>query len=152
MEIANLAIGGQLPTIPGVTTPTLSQINQALDELNRGFYGCRFLCGFSSSIPTAKLDAANESTTIANGVTLSSYPNPFNTNTTIEFVLDANADVTVEVFSVTGVRVAVLYNGAVNAGDVRSIEFDAASLAPGLYTARLSTADQSIVHKMVLIK
>lgn len=70
---------------------------------------------------------------------LPNYPNPFNPVTVIPFRLARSAEVRVEVWSVTGERVAILADGRRAAGTHR-IAFDATGLASGIYFYRL-TAD-----------
>jgi hypothetical protein len=151
IQIANIAIGGTLPTIPGVATPTLSQINAALDAL----------CGFTNSAPMMASAPASgktkrseelENGVAAHGIALTSYPNPFSATTTVEFEVTTTTDVTVEVYSVNGARVAVLYNGIAEAGSIYAETFDATNLAPGMYLCRISTADNNATHKLLLVK
>ncbi len=79
------------------------------------------------------------------------YPNPFNPTTTIEYTLNETSDVTLEVFNMTGQRVAVLENGSRSAG-THTISFDASSLASGVYMYRLQAGNTVLTRKMTLIK
>ena len=144
LALANLAIGGT------AGLPSLSDINKALDAMNRGFDECRILGGFSDSMPVLRADQT-ENVTIS-GLTMSSYPNPFANSTTVSFQLDVDAVVTVNVYDVTGKVIATLYNGGVNANETYDVVFDASSLAQGMYLCKLSTSDASVTHKLVLIK
>lgn len=79
------------------------------------------------------------------------YPNPFNPTTNIQFTLDQTADVTLEVFNITGQKVATLISGTLNAGSHQQA-FDASGLSSGLYIYRLQTPGQSFTRQMILIK
>ena len=81
------------------------------------------------------------------------YPNPFTHKTSIEFMLKGyEGDVTLEVFSIIGVKVASLYNGYAEADTKYSFEFDGVSLKPGVYIYYLKTGDQTYTDKMILIQ
>jgi glucuronoarabinoxylan endo-1,4-beta-xylanase len=79
------------------------------------------------------------------------YPNPFNPSTTIGFELPASGEVTLKVFDILGREVATLLNGTINSG-YHEVNFDATGLSSGVYLYELTTADQSITQKMLLLK
>ena len=79
------------------------------------------------------------------------YPNPFNPTTTIQYSISSMADVRLEVYNVIGQRVAVLVNQQQTSGQY-SVNFDASSLASGLYFYRLQSGGQVLTNKMMLIK
>lgn len=80
------------------------------------------------------------------------YPNPFNPVTHIYFSLPEQDKVTLEVYSISGQRVATLVNGVLDAGD-HSATFDASGLASGIYLYHLNTGNQgSITRRLTLIK
>ncbi|MFW6348317.1 MAG: T9SS type A sorting domain-containing protein, partial [Cyclonatronaceae bacterium] len=79
------------------------------------------------------------------------YPNPFNPSTNIEYVLPEAAEVRLEVFNMTGQRVATLVNARQNAGSY-STNFSAENLASGVYLYRLTAGPEVITQKMTLLK
>jgi hypothetical protein len=79
------------------------------------------------------------------------YPNPFNPTTTIGFTLPDTRMAKLTVFDVLGREIAVLQNGLLSAGN-HTVEFDAHTLAGGLYFYRLDAGDASRTHKMLLLK
>ena len=79
------------------------------------------------------------------------YPNPFNPATSIGFTLPEASDVRLEVFDVTGRRVAVLVDGHKPAGR-HHVTFDAGTLSSGVYLYRLRTEAGVKNRKMTLIK
>jgi hypothetical protein len=83
-------------------------------------------------------------------------PNPAVDGATIAYSLPAAARVRLEVFDVTGRRLAVLADGFVSGGrhDVHwGLRTDSGSrIGPGVYLYRLHTADATLVHRMVALK
>lgn len=52
---------------------------------------------------------------------IENYPNPFNTTTTIHYFLDEDCNVAIEVFDISGQKVAILGNTFYNKGDLNII-------------------------------
>ncbi len=86
------------------------------------------------------------------------YPNPFNPSTTINYSIPENAQVTVEIFSITGELVSQLENSTKEAGKY-SIEFNSINknISSGMYIYRISAKGVSgevfiQTKKMLLLK
>ncbi|MEJ2719776.1 MAG: right-handed parallel beta-helix repeat-containing protein [bacterium] len=83
------------------------------------------------------------------------YPNPFNPNTTIAYVVPAGV-ARVEIFDVRGATVAVLRNGYHEPGEYRVTwdgrDRDGTPVAGGVYFCRLTAAGQSQSRKVILVK
>ncbi|TAK54595.1 MAG: T9SS type A sorting domain-containing protein [Bacteroidetes bacterium] len=88
------------------------------------------------------------------------YPNPFNPVTVIRYSLPVNGDVTLKVYNMLGEVVATLVDGKQDAG-FKMQQFDASTLASGVYLYRLTVAGQSqnaqnasytAAKKMLLLK
>lgn len=79
------------------------------------------------------------------------YPNPFNPVTVIAYDLPIQAAVTLEVYSITGQRIAVINRGTQTAG-THFIELDASRWASGAYIYRLRAGDFAQTRKMMLLK
>lgn len=79
------------------------------------------------------------------------FPNPFNPTTNIEFSIPETSNVTLEVFSIQGQRVATLVDGTLNAG-THSVNFNAANLPSGMYMYRIQAGNFTKVNKMTLVK
>jgi hypothetical protein len=84
-------------------------------------------------------------------VLLPNYPNPFNPTTQIRYEMPISGEVMLEVFTLTGQRVATLQNGMVSAGS-HEVRFDAGNLANGIYLVRLQGAGFSQTQKITLLK
>ncbi|MEN3039453.1 MAG: T9SS type A sorting domain-containing protein [Candidatus Kryptonium sp.] len=80
------------------------------------------------------------------------YPNPFNPGTEIKFDLPESGYVKLEIFNTVGERIAVLYDGYMEAGYGKTIRWDANGFPSGVYFYKLSTGKYVDVKKMVLMK
>jgi hypothetical protein len=80
------------------------------------------------------------------------YPNPFNPSTRLSFTSDRTATVTLKVFDVLGRVVATLFNGTAESGRLYSVEFQAGSIADGMYLAVLDDGTRQAVQKLVLLR
>jgi 2',3'-cyclic-nucleotide 2'-phosphodiesterase (5'-nucleotidase family) len=79
------------------------------------------------------------------------YPNPFNPQTNIDFVIPNAEYVTLNVFNPLGQIVATLVNDQREAGSY-SVQFDASNLTSGIYFYRLEAGSFSAMRKMMLVK
>ncbi len=79
------------------------------------------------------------------------YPNPFNAVATIYYGLPETGSVSLSVFNTLGQRVAILFEGAQQAGE-HGITWDASGFPSGVYFARLEAGGQSENIKMVLLR
>ncbi len=79
------------------------------------------------------------------------YPNPFNPSTTIGFDLPEKARVRIDVFNVTGQKVATIVNNTLHAGS-HALQFDASELSSGTYIYRIQAGNYTETRKMILIK
>ncbi len=79
------------------------------------------------------------------------FPNPFNGETTIPFSIPEGDQVTVEVFSITGQRVAELADGFFPAGR-HELHWDAKGASTGIYLYRVRAGREVRTMKMLLVK
>jgi len=79
------------------------------------------------------------------------YPNPFNPLTNIEFEIEKDAKVVLTIYNALGQKLFNIVNGQMEAG-THTIQFDASSLASGVYFYELTTNGNSKVLKMTLIR
>ncbi|MHC1737811.1 MAG: choice-of-anchor J domain-containing protein [Ignavibacteriaceae bacterium] len=72
------------------------------------------------------------------------YPNPFNPSTRIDFQLPSDANVTIELYDVTGQKIATMLNREMTAG-YQSYDLDASRLgmASGVYIYRMIAIDKA---------
>jgi aminopeptidase N len=79
------------------------------------------------------------------------YPNPFNPSTTIRFDLPAEVPVRLAVYDMLGREVALLADEQLSAGS-HEVRFDAANLASGVYTCRLTAGSTVRTRSMMLVR
>ena len=106
------------------------------------------------------MGGAKETATTAavgeNGVPLrldlmQNYPNPFNPTTMVEFQLPAASTVRLAVYDMLGRQVAELLN-EVRAAGQHAVPFNAAGLASGTYTYRLTAGERVLTKRMLLVR
>lgn len=79
------------------------------------------------------------------------YPNPFYPQSTIRFDLPRDQQVRLELYTITGRRVATLEDRTLRAGR-HSVQVDASGLASGIYLYRLISEEFSETGKLSVIK
>jgi hypothetical protein len=82
---------------------------------------------------------------------LPNYPNPFNPSTTLRFSIRETAQVSLDVFEMTGRHVQTVVSGVVPAGSHQAL-FNAAGLSSGMYMIRLRVGHSVVHRKMTLLK
>ena len=79
------------------------------------------------------------------------YPNPFNPSTKISFEIPSKETVTLKVFNILGQEVATLINNEMDAGKY-TFDFNASSLASGMYIYQITAGNFQATKKMTLLK
>jgi hypothetical protein len=79
------------------------------------------------------------------------YPNPFNPSTTIKFALPDATQLTICVYNSIGEKITEIFSGNLAAG-YHSIDFNASSLASGVYFYRFESDTFVDVKKMLLLR
>ena len=82
---------------------------------------------------------------------VSSYPNPFNAKTTIEFGIPKSGHVNLRIYNLLGQEVATIVDGQLVAGD-HSVIWDASNYSSGIYFYRLTAGGKVITKRMTLLK
>ena len=78
-------------------------------------------------------------------------PNPFSESTVIRYALDADAEVSLTVYDVTGREVAVLASG-VQAAGAHAVTFEAGDLSNGVYLWRLAIGGEVATGRVTLAR
>jgi len=120
----------------------------AFNEANTWYDGWSFL---SESGLAVSIEEPRTQTLPVDIALDQNYPNPFNPSTQISFTLPSSENVTLEIFEITGRKVATLINGVQPAG-TNTVRFDASNLSSGMYIYRLQSSSISLTRKMMLIK
>jgi hypothetical protein len=104
---------------------------------------------YSATILTTDV---NEDIQLPNSITLKqNYPNPFNPSTSIEYSIVSGEFVSLKVYDMIGKEITTLVNENKSAGNYK-VNFDASSLASGVYIYKLTAGNFSESKKMILAK
>jgi hypothetical protein len=79
------------------------------------------------------------------------YPNPFSSHTAIEFTVPA-AHATVEIYDMTGAKVAELFNGTTVPDQLYTVDFNGDLYSAGVYFYKLTFDGDTYYDKLTLIK
>lgn len=79
------------------------------------------------------------------------YPNPFNPSTTIEFTLPKDSKIKLVVYNSIGEEVATLVDNQLTAGYYK-FNWNASEFTSGIYYYKLTSDDNFLVKKMILVK
>ncbi|MBK6909826.1 MAG: T9SS type A sorting domain-containing protein [bacterium] len=110
-----------------------------------------------TTAPPSLLDAPEAPGAVPSAFALrQNYPNPFNPETTIEFSLPAQSEVSLDIFDVLGRNVTTLVHASVSAG-VHHIVWagqsrTGVSVPSGIYFYRLATPDFVETRRMLLLR
>lgn len=87
---------------------------------------------------------------------LSNFPNPFNSKTNINFILDEPGHVYLSVYNITGQKIVDLLNGNFPAGKYFSYwdgkDDSGNKLASGVYIIRLNVGNHSLSKPVIFMK
>lgn len=79
------------------------------------------------------------------------YPNPFNPVTVIQYAIPIASNVKIEIFNITGEKVATLFDGFKSEG-YYEVSFNASGLPSGMYLYRISAGAFVSTKKMILLR
>jgi hypothetical protein len=113
---------------------------------------------FSTSADRPKLtiiysttDVKTEGTLLPSGFRLEAYPNPFNPNTTISYMLDKAGQVSLNVMDLNGRIVDHIVNAYQSTGE-HHIQWNASRFSSGIYLVTLTSGNKQTVKKVTLMK
>ncbi len=82
---------------------------------------------------------------------LSAYPNPFNDEVRVSFILPASQQIVLSVFNLQGREIAVLSKGLLSTGE-HHVTWDASGLKSGIYFLSLKSGNVSTTEKVILLR
>lgn len=104
-----------------------------------------------SDVVVSIIDVVRERTEKPAGKILASYPNPFNSQTTLQYHVNKTGLVQIEIYDILGRKVKKLLQEQQAPGNYR-LSFSAKDFASGVYLCRYSIAGVRGVHKLVVVK
>ncbi len=110
----------------------------------------RFITADPTGIKGSDSEGDNNKS-IEGRIRIKSYPNPFNSATTMVFSADKQSEVKIDLFDITGKFVKNLFAGVVSEGE-KSISLSGDNLPSGVYFIRLVSDQSSMTHKLILNK
>ena len=144
LTLANTILGG------GASPYTASQINAALDAVNRNYDNGTVNLGYLACPCTVSKMASNDDIIAQVKAEVTVYPNPVNGNSTLEFTLNYDSKVKVVIYNMNGQIVNEVYEGNVNGEVKNAININATGMKSGVYIVKLTT-DRETVTKSLLI-
>ena len=88
---------------------------------------------------------------IPSSISVSNFPNPFNSSTIIQFELAEQGNIALDLYNTIGEKIETLSDGYKQAGNYE-IHLNASSLSSGVYFIILRTHNQIFSHKISLLK
>lgn len=139
--------------VDGYGTTTETQFYSYIDRnLDPGSYSYRLKqADFDGTFKYYELNEIIEIVSLKTYYLSQNYPNPFNPTTKIKWELKADGHVSLVVFDELGNEVAKLVNEEKPAGSYE-IEFNASSLASGVYYYKITAGNFVETKKMILMK
>ncbi len=79
------------------------------------------------------------------------YPNPVSSQATIEFSINKESKVSIEIFDLFGKKITTIHNGKLNPGTYQAL-FEPNGLANGIYICKVTINNYSLTKKLVIAK
>ncbi|MEO8771513.1 MAG: ice-binding family protein [Ferruginibacter sp.] len=109
--------------------------------------------GAATTVPVSVKPPTDPLIVSAVNMDVRTFPNPFVNTVTIEILGHRDfAHVTVEIFNINGKKVAILFNGQVEANKPSQLKFNAEGLPGGIYLYRIRNGEEILNGKIVLLK
>lgn len=137
----------------GYTSLIASDLNNdSYPEIIAALYNDGRMAIYGGNEASPPVSNENELSTLPEKVTLAqNYPNPFNPITTIKYSVPSTGFVELKVYNLLGQLVQTLVDER-KASGAHQVNFDASSLASGIYIYRLQSGNTVLNKKMVLLK
>jgi len=154
-DIADTTIGIDLPQYVQFTGPVEVEWTVSASYKPWTFVPVNGRGNFTVDFPTDASDPDDPGLPVAFALE-QNYPNPFNPSTEISFVLPRAERVTLEIFNITGQRVATVLTADLAAGE-HVVTWDGTSaggslVASGVYFYKLQAGEYTATKKMILAR
>ena len=140
---------GVTPATQRVLYETGRFVSSFGEDLNRELYLTRYFEGRIDRIIRADQQKPTQIPSLALEVM---GPNPFQSRTELEVRMEQDTYVTVTLYNILGQEVLPVFAGEIPGQSVRSFAIDGALLPAGVYFCRLTTGDQVMTRKLVIVR
>jgi hypothetical protein len=144
LTIANTILGG------GASPYTASQINTALDAVNRNYDNGTVNLGYLACPCTVSKMASNDGVIADVKAEVSLYPNPVKGNSTLEFTLNYDSKVKVVIYNMNGQIVNEVYEGKVSSEVKNAININSTGMKSGVYIVKLTSNRESVTKSLLI--
>jgi len=138
---ANKKLGGC------ATTYTISQLNEALDKVNKNYDNGANL-GYLNCPVQSKFGMENGSDIFSYSV----RPNPALSNTTVSIVSSNDDQVSIDVYNMVGKKVSQVYNTPVHAQEEMKFNINTSDLPSGIYIININSSEKVYQQKLIVSK
>lgn len=109
-------------------------------------------CGCSQNPLIAGPNSEFDFFTTPGGAIVETFPNPTTGPSVVTFTVPEATEATLEVYDLSGRKVAQVFNGLVDESAEYRFEFDGSSLPNGVYIYRLNTNEEVITEKFMIAR
>src|SRR5262249_23588043 len=85
-------------------------------------------------------------------MSVNAHPNPFTNKVTFRISSPVSGEVTLAVYNVTGQRIGIVYQGKVDAGVAKDVEYNAPAASKGMLFYTLTQGDKSVRGKILRLE
>jgi uncharacterized repeat protein (TIGR01451 family) len=153
LTLASNALGGGT-LLTGVT---LSDINYAVDVINRSFDGGRFVLGYYATPQSCTTLPASRATTTSitaesipvTKLAVTAYPNPYKDEVRFRIISPQSGNATLELYDFVGRKIGVVYQGYLQAGMEKTVNYSIPALHRVQLIYRLRVGDTLMNGKLL---
>jgi len=158
LNLASSVLGGASIPVTGVS---ISDINNAIDVINRSFDGGAAFLGYYPTQRSCSSTFSRDMTTAPNATDLgesvnklsvTAYPNPFTNKVQFSVVSPVSGMASLDVYNIVGQKLKTVYQGYLLAGATQIIEYNVPSPYKGALIYTLKVGNQQINGKVVQVK
>jgi hypothetical protein len=110
---------------------------------------CSGLPGTMLPPPTIARASGVVSEATTSGLSVNAHPNPFTNKVSFRIISPVTGEVTLAIYNVTGQRIGIVYQGRVEAGVIKDVEYNAPAAAKGMLFYRLVQGDKNVEGKII---
>ncbi|HOD53908.1 MAG TPA: carboxypeptidase regulatory-like domain-containing protein [Candidatus Cloacimonadota bacterium] len=141
---------------PGKSMPEVFNNYYTYNEKSKTYTNKQLNFADNHFVHQVKLTNSHENIPVIKTGIAGNYPNPFNPSTSINYSIQKETMVSLDIFNIKGQKVKTLLNEVVKSGDHQITwqgrDSSGNTCASGIYFLRMSAEGKNYTHKMMLIK